>query len=150
MTPATRKINTLIVDDDPGIVRYVTKALLPSLGEILELTSLTDSQEARRVLETRCFDILLSDIEMPDITGMEMLRVVKQQNPWTQVIFMTAHSTVAHLAAAIEGGASAYLLKPIERDELVNVVGQCASRIARWQHALRGTLRPAVVNALDA
>lgn len=141
-----RKLSLLVVDDAPTIVTLVSKMLQASLGDVLEVTALSDPGEAKKFLDSYCCDIVLSDIEMPETSGLEILRLAKSRNAWTQVVFMTAHSSWDYLAEAIENGATDYLLKPIDRSELVSVVSQCASRVTRWQRALRGSLR-AVVQA---
>ncbi|HTN76093.1 MAG TPA: response regulator [Pirellulaceae bacterium] len=143
----SRKLNLLVVDDSSTIVTLVSKMLQASLGDVLEVTAFSSPLEAVKFLDGYCCDILLSDIEMPGVSGIEMLRQAKSRNAWTQVIFMTAHSSCDYLAEAIENGASDYLLKPIDRGEMVGVVSQCASRVTRWHKALRGTLRPTVVSA---
>lgn len=138
-----RKLKLLAVDDSPTILTLVSKMLQASLSDVLEVTAISDPVQASKFLESECCDILLSDIEMPGVTGLDMLRLAKSRNAWTQVVFMTAHSSWDYLAEAIENGATDYLLKPIDRCELVSVVSQCASRVTRWQKALRGTLRHA-------
>lgn len=143
--PTSRKLNLLVVDDSPTILTLVSKMLHASLGDVLDITSISDSPQAEKFLDNFCCDILLSDIEMPGVSGLDMLRHAKSRNAWTQVVFMTAHSSIDYLAEAIENGASDYLLKPIDRSELISVVSQCASRVTRWQKALRGTLRPVTI-----
>jgi len=138
-----RKLNLLLLDDDTSLVHLVEKYLESDLTYDVELHTMSDPEEARQWIEEHCCDILVSDIEMPGIDGLEMLRFAKQRNAWTQVIFMTGHSTWGRIAEAIENGATDYLLKPINREELVDVVSQQCSRLIRWQIALKGTLKTA-------
>ena len=135
-----RKLNLMVLDDDPSIVRIVSKMLQDALADRIILTPMTDPAEAKAWLDENCCDILISDIEMPEIDGLEMLRFAKQRNAWTQVIFLTGRSTWDNIAEAIEQGASDYLLKQINREELVQLVSQMCSRFARWQSAVLGTL----------
>src|SRR5258708_3002787 len=114
-----RKLNLLILDDDPSMVRLLTHVVEQNLADRMVVCGLTDPAHAREWLEQNCFDILISDLEMPDIDGLEMLRFAKRRNAWTQVIFVTAYSTWDKIAEAVEYGASDYLLKPIDLDELV-------------------------------
>ena len=79
---------------------------------------------------------MISDIEMPEIDGMSMLVFAKRRNAWTQVVFLTGHSNWMLVTEAVEKGASDFLLKPIKRDELCNIVQQHIDRAARWQAAL--------------
>ena len=88
-----RKFNLVIVDDDPSIVRVVEKHLERASLERVAIHSMTNPAVARAWIDKNRCDILLSDVEMPGIGGLAMLKFAKQRNSWTQVIFMTANST---------------------------------------------------------
>ncbi len=133
---ANRKLTTVILDDDPGIVRLVKTILRSTFGEELVLHDFTDVHEAQQWISSNCCDLLISDIEMPDINGMDMLVFAKRRNAWTQVVFLTGHSNWMLVTEAVEKGASDFLLKPIKRQELCNIVQQHIDRAARWQSAL--------------
>lgn len=135
-----RKISILVLDDDPAITRLLASHLKNRLEFPIELREFNNPYEASYWLENHCCDILLSDIVMPGLNGDDMLRIAKRRNPWTQVIFMTAHSTWDRIAQAIEGGASDYLMKPIDFEELDAVIGQVGARIQRWQSALKESI----------
>lgn len=141
-----RKLNTLVLDDDPSIVRLLTRMALPKLGDRLEIQGLTDPTQALAWLDQNCCDILITDIEMPGVDGLEILRFAKARNAWTQVIFITAHSSLDRINAALEHGASDYLLKPIQQPELLELLTQSSQRLLRWKSAVGGTLRGAVSN----
>lgn len=145
----SRKLNVLIVDDSPTILRIVSDALQEQFGKEIEVTALTDPQEVPPLLDHYCCDILLSDVEMPGRSGLEVVAAAKRRNVWTQAVIMTAHSTSDRLAAAMDAGACDYLLKPVERTSLLEVVSACMRRAHRWHRALRGTLRPAAVTATE-
>ena len=136
-----RKFNLVIVDDDPSIVRLVEKHLERASLERVAIHSMTNPSVACAWIDNNRCDILLSDVEMPGIGGLEMLKFAKQRNSWTQVIFMTANSTWDHIAESIENGATDYLLKPIQREELVTLIEQAYARIERWEKAIWGTLQ---------
>jgi DNA-binding NtrC family response regulator len=140
-TSMVRKLNLLVVDDDPSIVRLITKIVERELGDRMAVFGQTDSEQTRGWLEENCCDLLISDLEMPGVGGLELLRFAKRRNAWTQVIFVTAHSTWDKISEAIEFGASDYLLKPIRPEELVAILGQQYIRCARWQNAVLGTLQ---------
>lgn len=142
-TRMARKLNLLVVDDDASVVRLLTQIIERQLGERIAVFGQTDSEQAKRWLEENCCDLLISDLEMPGGGGLEMLRFAKRRNAWTQVIFVTAHSTWDKITEAIEYGASDYLLKPIDQEELVAVITQQYVRCARWQNAVLGTLQAA-------
>jgi DNA-binding NtrC family response regulator len=135
-----RKLNVLVVDDDGATLALVVKLLQSKLGDKFVVHGVDSSYRAQRWIETHCCDILLSDIEMPGSDGLELMRVAKRQNAWTQVIFITAHSTWDRIAEAIELGASNYVLKPVKHEELIEVLEQEYRRCVRWQTAVMGTL----------
>lgn len=141
-----RKLNLFVVDDDPSITRLVEHYLQGPFADRVQLTSFQDPAAARRAIDDTGCDLLISDIQMPGIDGLEMLRIAKKRNAWTQVIFMTAHSSWDCIAEAIEAGASDYLLKPLDRGDLSRVVEQSCERLARWQKVVRVTWQqPAAV-----
>jgi len=133
-------LNLLVLDDDPAIVRLVAAVLRRQFCEELTVHALADPVDARDWLDENCCDILISDIEMPQLDGLDILRFAKQRNPWTQVIFITGHSTIDRISAAIENGATDYLVKPIDDGELIAVVSEQLVRIRRWLTAVHGTL----------
>ena len=133
-------LNLLVVDDDPTTLLLVTAFLNTDLGDRLEVVGMTDPAAATDWLGYNRCDILISDIEMPGINGLEMLRFAKQMNAWTQVVFVTGHSTWDHITEALENGASDYLLKPIDRTELISLISQTCDRLARWQTAVYGVI----------
>ena len=92
----------LLVDDDPSMVRLLTRLIDRSFGNRMELHFLTDPKEARQWIEQNLIDILVTDLEMPGVNGLELLRCVKRKNPCAQVLFVTGHSTLEALTDALE------------------------------------------------
>ncbi len=137
---SARTTQLLVVDDDPSMVRLLKKIIERQFENQIELTSLTDPKEARRQIEEQIVDILVTDLEMPGVNGLELLRCAKRRNACTQVLFITGHSTLDALSDALEFGATDYLLKPLDHTELIEAVGQAHKRRRRWREALAGTL----------
>lgn len=137
--PNCRKLNLTIIDDDPQMTRLLETVIRRELGTLLNIQVHTDPRAARAWLDQNCCDVLLTDLQMPQITGLELVRFAKQRNSWTQVLFMTAHSSWDAIAQAIDYGASDYLLKPINQVELVDLMRQAHDRFSRWQTAARLT-----------
>ena len=106
----------LVADDEPGLREFVTDAL--------ELDSHTvvaakDGREASKLLDERGFDLVITDLKMPGMTGIELLRKVRAEQPEVEVIVMTAHGTVDNAVEAMKLGAFEYLQKPLSGpDEL--------------------------------
>ena len=138
---ATNKLTLLLIDDDPAMVRLLTALLERSLGDKIEIESFTDPTAAERRLGTGEVDILLTDLEMPELNGLELLRCAKKRNAATQVLLLTGHSTHEALLNALELGAADYLLKPVDEAALIELVGQAHGRAVRWRRTLVETWR---------
>ncbi len=139
MKPFVRTSTLLLVDDDPGMVRLLTRVIERSKGDKLRVEASTDPEEARRRIDEGGIDILLTDLDMPDIDGLTLLRVAKQRNIFTQVLFLTGHSSHEAMLEALEQGATDYLLKPVDQQDLLELVDQAFHRQQRWREALSGT-----------
>jgi DNA-binding NtrC family response regulator len=123
--PDTPRI--LIVDDDPG-QRSLLDSFLRSQGFD---TVLADSGErALEILPTATFGMIISDVRMPGLSGLETLRRVRQQNYTLPVLLVTAYTDVRDAVGAMRDGALNYLAKPIDLDELLVTV-QAATGISK-------------------
>ncbi len=138
---ANTKTKLLLVDDDPSMLRLLAKVIDRSFGGKIELHSLTDPAKARDVIERDLIDILVTDLDMPGINGLGLLRCAKRKNALTQVLFVTGQSSVDALSDALELGATDYLLKPLDQTQLVELLDQAQKRVERWRQALAGTLQ---------
>ena len=139
-----RSTKLLLVDDDPSMTRLLAAVIHRSFGDEIEMESLTSPREARAWIEKGSVDILITDLEMPGVNGLELLRCAKRRNACTQVLFITGHSTLDALIDALELGATDYLLKPLDQAQLLKLVGDAQERLRRWREALAGTLSSAV------
>lgn len=112
-SPATK---VLVCDDD----RAVRGALNVNLGKAGYAVTLCDSaEEALERLRTEPFDVLLTDVKMPGMSGMTLLGEVRVHWPDTRVVVMTGFGSVSDAVSAMKEGAADYLIKPIGRDELL-------------------------------
>jgi DNA-binding NtrC family response regulator len=145
----TAVLNLLVVDDDPSIIRLMVRVVDSHFGNVVKLRALTDPSVARDALEKGLVDVLVTDLEMPGVDGLELLRTAKRRNPLTQVLFITGRSSLDALLEALESGATDYLLKPLDVDTLVRLLRQSEERVQRWREALAGTLTSHGENQLD-
>ncbi len=110
----------LVVDDEPAI-RGVVVSMLHSAG--YRCTPATSGHDALSMLQSGAeFELMLSDLMMPDMDGSALLERSKEQFPDMQVVMVTAVHDVSAALSAIRHGAYDYLLKPFEREQLLNVV----------------------------
>jgi putative two-component system response regulator len=114
------KTRVLIVDDEPAI-RTTTRKILEKGG--FEAATACDAMEALALLEAETFDVLLSDIIMPGMDGVELMQRALETAPQVKVVLITGEPTVESAAAAVRTGAFDYLPKPVNRADLLKIVG---------------------------
>jgi DNA-binding NtrC family response regulator len=107
----------LVVDDEPEIQEIVQKGLV-KLGEFSVETA-SDGFEALEKIDRDVFDLILADLRMPGMDGIELLKTVKGTRPEIMVIMMTAHGSIETAVEAMKLGADDYVTKPIGLDELL-------------------------------
>jgi len=120
--------SVMVVDDEPGI-RTALRANFLRHGWRVETAS--SVREAIRVLEGREFDLVVTDIRMPDGSGLEVMRSVRQSSPSAAVILLTAYGSVPDAVRAMRDGALDYLTKPISFDQLQATAAQVMHRASR-------------------
>lgn len=124
----TDQPKVLIVDDEAPLVRMLA-AHLTEMG--YRVVSASDGVEAMRVVKEESPDVVLCDIVMPDIDGIEVLRQVKQTYPRLPVIMMTGYAERDNLDACIVAGAEDYLSKPFNHDTLRDVLSRAVQKAER-------------------
>lgn len=110
-------MNTILVVDDQKTVCYSLQRFLQSEG--YNVRTATSGEEALSVINDVKPDLMIMDVRMPEIDGIEVLRKIKESYPQIQVIMMTAFSTTEKAIQAIKLGAYDYLTKPFDNDELL-------------------------------
>ncbi|MBI2472370.1 MAG: sigma-54-dependent Fis family transcriptional regulator [Planctomycetes bacterium] len=110
----------LVVDDDLAMGE-MCKELLKSRGYTSEVV-VSGKDAIEKVSMDGLYAIVLTDLVMPDMDGIEVLKKIKQQNPQMDVVVMTSYGTVANAVDAMKLGASDYITKPFKRDELIVVI----------------------------
>jgi two-component system NtrC family response regulator len=118
-TNRSRKV--LLIDDDASL-RRVTEYSLQSAG--FHVLSTVDGKEGLAAFLTESPQVVITDIQMPGMSGYEVLQQIKAERPETLVIVITAFSSVEKAVEAMKQGAYDYLAKPFSRDELVLVVNK--------------------------
>lgn len=116
-------IKVLVVDDH-AILRDGIRSLLEGQGDILVVGEAADGVEA--IEQTGKFfpDIVLMDISMPHMNGLEATRVIKERFPQVKVLILTQHDNREYISPALQAGAAGYVLKRSGRRELLNAVRQ--------------------------
>ncbi|MFN7017861.1 MAG: sigma-54-dependent transcriptional regulator, partial [Fimbriimonadales bacterium] len=109
----------LIVDDELNIRRVLERAFTK---EGYQVYTAEGGHQALRILEETPCDLVLTDVVMPDMTGLELLKRARQKYPNLQVILMTAYGTIPMAVEAMRAGAFDFLTKPLEMEVLRKVV----------------------------
>ncbi len=117
MTP----IRILVVDDHP-IVRDGLIAILGTQPDFDVVGGASDGREALRAIATLAPDVMLLDLEMPEMDGVEMLRHLRDQGSPVRTLVFTAFDTDERIVAAVQAGTQGYLLKGAPREEIFNAV----------------------------
>lgn len=119
----------LVVDDEPNIVEVLEIVLQDEGMEVLKSSS---GQEALTLLQENDVDLVISDIKMPDFSGVELLREAKRHSPDTIFIMMTAFASTETAIEALQHGAYDYITKPFKMEDLRRIV-RCALEKKRSQ-----------------
>ena len=109
----------LVVDDDENI-RNTMKTILEDEGYIVDLAA--TGSEAIQKTKKSAYNIALLDIRLPDIEGVELLKLIKDAVPRTRKIMVTGYPSMQNAIAALNKSADAYLVKPIDIENLLNTV----------------------------
>jgi DNA-binding NtrC family response regulator len=118
-------IKVLVIDDE--------EELVDTLVERLELRGLaakgaTTGREALECLNAGPFDVVLLDVKMPEVSGLYVLKEIKNQWPELPVIMLTGHGSVQDAKDGMDWGAYDYLMKPLDIETLVPILGKAAGR----------------------
>src|SRR5512143_1200790 len=108
--------DTILVVDDEQIIRESASFILRKEGFTVE--EAPNGKAAYEKFLEKTFDLVITDLEMPEMKGLELLSKIREVNPQTIVIILTAYGSLETAISALRLGASDYLLKPIEFDEL--------------------------------
>ena len=109
----------LVVDDDENI-RNTMKTILEDEGYIVDLAA--TGSEAIQKTKKSAYNIALLDIRLPDMEGVELLKLIKETVPRTRKIMVTGYPSMQNAIAALNKNADAYLIKPIDIENLLNIV----------------------------
>ena len=119
-------INVLLVDDEVPFVEAISKRLTKRK---LAITAAYDGKQALVTLEREsAIEVVILDVKMPGMDGIETLRRIKAEHPLVEVIMLTGHATVESAIEGMKLGAFDYLMKPCDIDQLVSKVSEAAAR----------------------
>ncbi len=134
-----KKMNLLIIDDDELIVRAIERFL--ETKENINVFTETNPIKGMETIKKNKIHILLLDIQMPEMDGIEFLKWVKKTDPLVQVIMLTAYSSLERVLLCFENGANDFVLKPFDTEELWEIINESIKKISRWRNILNKTIK---------
>jgi DNA-binding NtrC family response regulator len=138
------KPQVLVVDDEPPQLE-ILRLILGSEG--YEVVAAASGRAALAALRRQPFDLVLTDLKMPDLSGIALLEQIQREQPGACVVLMTAHGTIDSAVEAMRKGAFDYLTKPLDRDALLLAVSRAVERMRlvsenrQLREELRGRFR---------
>jgi DNA-binding NtrC family response regulator len=124
----------LIVDDEQDFLETIVKRLK---RRKINATGVNSGKEALQILQTQHFDVVILDIRMPGMDGIDVLRELKRTMPLMEVILLTGHASVESGVQGMQLGAFDYVMKPAEIDDLIEKVRQAYERKSLHEEKLR-------------
>jgi DNA-binding response OmpR family regulator len=118
-------IRVLLVDDEEGFVDVLANRLA---WRKIDVTKAYSGSQAIQILRREDFDVAVLDVKMEDMDGIEVLRVFKRMVPEMAVIMLTGHGSETAAREGIEHGASDYLMKPCELEDLMTKIKEAVGR----------------------
>ncbi len=112
----------VVIADDHALVRDGIRRMLTESGDIEVVGEASDGEEAARKVADLHPDVILMDIAMPGVNGLEATRRIKAESPSTAVLVLTAYDDDIYVSTLLEAGAAGYLMKDVHAEELVSAL----------------------------
>ena len=122
------KLQVLVIDDEPIVCERI-KSSLEKFG--LEVETFTESQQAVKRIAEKKFNIVVTDLKMKGLDGIEVLKLVKEMNPICEVIVITGFATVEKAREALKIGAYDFIAKPFKLTQLRDLIMKAASKLEK-------------------
>ena len=117
----SRRIKVMIADDHPMVAEGI-QSILESYDDIEVVGVLSNGREVIDQLETFSPDVILMDLNMPELGGLSATEIVLERRPGTRVVILTMHDNPEYIASALSHGAMGYLLKDVPTDEIKHAI----------------------------
>ena len=133
----------LVVDDEPNMLRLLKTILMDKTG--YEVTTTNNPLEVSKLLQEEPYDLVVSDLKMPLVDGIDLIDIIKKISPDLPIIIITAYGTIETAEEAIQKGAYDFITKPFRKEALAVVIDAvlAGSRRRRPSRDQRPPLAPA-------
>ena len=125
----------LAVDDELHMLKLLERIIKDKTGYQVEI--LNNSLELPSLLENKEFDLIITDLKMPGMDGLDILKFIKDNNRMEEVIIITAFGSLDSATEALSAGVFDYITKPFKKEEIINTI----DRAIRWQECKKETCR---------
>jgi DNA-binding NtrC family response regulator len=145
MTEKETQRKILLVDDDPSSIDLISE-ILQKTG--LEVVVAKDGEDALNKFSVNSFELILTDLMMPKMDGLALLKEIKKKEKDAVVLIITGFGTIESAVSAIKAGAYDYISKPIKVDELELVINRALEkrRLINQLHSLKGIFIAALIS----
>jgi DNA-binding response OmpR family regulator len=130
------KPRLLLVDDEEMYLEYLSRRLITRHYDVTKCLS---GEEALEKIRDRDFDVVILDMLLPGMDGIETLREINKLKPLTEVIMLTGHASLESGIEGMELGAFDYLRKPCDTEELITKINEACERKAQQEERIRLT-----------
>ncbi|KPK21147.1 MAG: chemotaxis protein CheY [Nitrospira bacterium SG8_3] len=128
------QIKMMLVDDEERFLQTTRKLLLKKGYDVLTVTS---GAEALEKLAVHNIHVVILDVKMPGMDGIAALKEIKRRHPMVEVIMLTGHATVESAVDGLKSGATDYLMKPTDIDQLIRKVEEAFEKRQRIEEKIR-------------
>lgn len=137
------KQRILAVDDEPHMLLLLERIITEKTP--FSIVTTNNPLEVPKVLEKEQFDLIITDLKMPGLDGLEILRAIRSGNRFEQVIMITAFGSLESAVEAMSQGVFDYITKPFKKEQIIFTV----DRAMRWQRVKRDMMRLEALFALE-
>ena len=121
-----KEYSILVVDDEEIILRTL-ELDLKEAGYVVKATG--SGEDAKKILNDNGYDLVITDLMMAGVDGIQILKEAKKKNPETKVIILTGYGSLTSAVDALRLGASDYVLKPYNKDEILMRISSCLEKL---------------------
>lgn len=129
------KQRILAIDDEPHMLKLLERIITEKTP--YSVTSTNNPLEVPKILEKEKFDVIITDLKMPGMDGLDILNLVREQNRFEQVVIITAFGSLESAVEALSKGVFDYITKPFKKEQIIFTI----DRAMRWQQTKREVAR---------
>lgn len=134
-------VSVVIVDDHPMVAEGI-QSVLESFDDIEVKATLTNGREAVGFLKNNTVDVVLMDLNMPDLSGLTATEMILESKPDTHILILTMHDSPEYISTALNHGARGYVLKDVPTDEIKTAIDTVMSGERYLCTGAKGSLEP--------